>query len=54
MFCYQSKEVIELVGIGRTSIYKLEKEGRFPSRVKMGIRCTRWHKSDIEKYIASL
>ena len=48
------KEVCQSVKLGKTSIYKLEKEGRFPNRVKMGVRCTRWRKSDIDKYIAGL
>ncbi len=47
------KEVCQSVKLGKTSIYKLEKERRFPSRVSLGVRRVAWRKSDIDRYIAS-
>lgn len=48
------KEVCQIVGLSRTFIYKLEKRGEFPKRVKLGVRRVAWRKSDIEKFIAGL
>ncbi|MBR0573387.1 MULTISPECIES: helix-turn-helix transcriptional regulator [Pasteurellaceae] len=46
-------EVVELVGIGVTSIYKYMKQGKFPQPKRIGKRAVRWRLSDIEEYINS-
>ncbi len=47
------KEVCEIVTLSVTQIWRLEKEGKFPAKVKLGVRRIAWRKSDIEKYIAA-
>ncbi len=46
-------EVVDLVGLGVTSIYKYMKQGKFPQPKKIGKRAVRWRLSDIEEYINS-
>jgi prophage regulatory protein len=47
------KQVIERTELGKTTIYKLQKQGRFPRSVPMMNRSVRWIESEIEEYLAS-
>lgn len=47
------KQVQALVPASRVSIWRWEKEGRFPKRIKLG-SATRWRESDIQKWISEL
>lgn len=42
------QEVMDILGCGRTTVFKLLKEGRLPEGSKIG-RCRRWRESDIRK-----
>jgi len=46
-------EVQERVGLSRTHIWRLERTGEFPQRVKLGPRCVAWRASEIEAWIES-
>ena len=45
-------EVKERVGLGRSTIYRMLGEGRFPQSIKIGERAAAWRESDIERWIA--
>ena len=45
------KDVCTLTGLSKTSIYRMEKEGQFPSRVKIGKRSVAWYSSDIDEFL---
>jgi prophage regulatory protein len=45
-------QVIELVGLRRAAIYKLQSEGRFPRRVKLGVRAVGWVEAEIQEWLA--
>src|SRR5258706_4644154 len=40
-------DVIKLVGLSRSMVYKLIGEGRFPDRTRIGHRAVRWRAADI-------
>ena len=40
-------------GLSRSTIYKLEAEGKFPKRIKLGERAVGWRTSDIDAWIES-
>lgn len=40
-------EVISLVGLKTTTIYKMASEGTFPKQVKLGARSVAWIKSEV-------
>jgi prophage regulatory protein len=40
-------EVKEIVGLGKTMIYRLERQGKFPQRYKPGGWATRWSKREV-------
>ena len=46
-------EVQEMVGLSRTTIWRLEKQGKFPARRAIGENSVGWLKEDIEKWIKS-
>ncbi|MDQ2069196.1 helix-turn-helix transcriptional regulator [Natronospira bacteriovora] len=45
-------EVIARTGLSDTSIWRREKEGRFPPRIRLGARCTVWRACDLEQWLA--
>ena len=47
-------EVKAVTGLSKTTIYRFEKEGRFPSRVSLGERSVGWFEDDIEGFLMSL
>ena len=47
------KEVCGIIPFSRQHILRLEKQGDFPKRVKLGVKRIAWRKSDIEKFIAA-
>jgi prophage regulatory protein len=46
--------VISILGIGRSSLWKGVKEGKYPQPVKLGPKTTRWRAEDIRAYLNSL
>ena len=47
-------EVKALTGLSKTTIYRFEKEGRFPSRVSLGERSVGWFEDEIENFLIAL
>lgn len=47
------KEVTQITGLSRSTIYKLMNDSLFPNSVKLGIRSVAWLRSDIIKWIES-
>jgi len=47
-------KVREMTGKSRTTIWRDEKEGRFPKRVKLGVRAVGWLRSDLEAWLQGL
>ena len=45
------KDVEEIVGLSRSTIYKLMSTGAFPSSIRLGPRAVGWRLSDIEAWI---
>lgn len=45
-------EVVALVGLGFTTIWRLEKRGEFPARKQLSIGRVAWLSTEIEAWIA--
>ena len=45
------KDVEEIVGLSRSTIYKLMSTGAFPRYIRLGPRAVGWRLSDIEAWI---
>lgn len=46
------KEVTELTGISRTTIWRMERNGKFPARVQLGVGSVGWKSSSLQKWMA--
>lgn len=46
-------EVIERTGLSRTTIWRREKGGSFPKRVRLGDNSVAWREEEIEDWIES-
>jgi len=47
------KEVLELTGLSRTTLWRLEKKGRFPARLPLSAGSVGWRNSEINDWVAS-
>ncbi|WP_235001279.1 helix-turn-helix transcriptional regulator [Nitrosovibrio sp. Nv4] len=46
-------EVSRVTGLSRSSIYRLEASGQFPSRVKLSECASGWHSEEVQAWVAS-
>ncbi|MFA4968128.1 MAG: AlpA family phage regulatory protein [Sulfuritalea sp.] len=46
------KQICDLTGLSRASIYALEKAGKFPGKVALGARAVAWRESTVAKWMA--
>ena len=46
-------QVCKVTGLGRSMIYQLEAERRFPTRVRIGLRAVGWVESEVQLWLAS-
>ncbi len=44
-------QVLERTGLGKTTIYELQKLGRFPHSVSLTSSCVRWIESEIDDWL---
>jgi len=47
------KQVLELTGLGRSTVYKLEADQKFPKRVQLGARAVGWIQHEIEGWLSA-
>lgn len=47
-------EVKMVTGLSKTTIYRFEKQGRFPSRVSLGERSVGWMEDDVHNFLLRL
>ena len=46
------RQVSQLTGLGRSMIYQMQAEGRFPQRIKLGERAVGWLESEVRDWLA--
>jgi len=47
------RQVSQLTGLGRSMIYQMQAEGRFPQRIKLGDRAEGWLESEVRGWLAT-
>lgn len=50
----RSEEVQKIAGVSRTTLWRMERKGQFPSRVPLGTGSIGWRMSDIEEWMNSI
>lgn len=48
------KEVTQLTGVSRTTIWRMERNGKFPARVQLGIGCVGWKRNEVAIWLENL
>ena len=46
-------EVLTRTALGRSTIYRLMREGSFPEPLRIGARAVRWRQSEVEDWVAA-
>ena len=41
------KELSEMIGVSRTSLWRFERDGNFPKHINLGVRSIGWRLSEI-------
>ena len=47
------RKVLELTGLGRSTVYRMMAEGTFPLPVRIGRRAVAWHSPPVEEWTLS-
>ena len=47
------KDVVQITGLSRSSIYKFIEEGKFPKQIYLSQRTVAWSKADIDEWVQS-
>lgn len=47
------RELVRWLGLSRTTIWRLERDGRFPARIRTSARLVAWSEADIEAWLAN-
>ncbi|WP_235200658.1 helix-turn-helix transcriptional regulator [Pseudomonas monteilii] len=42
-----------MIGLSRSTIWRMEQEGRFPKRVKIGAKSVAWRMSDLSAWMST-
>ena len=45
------RDVLKIIGLGRSSIYLMMQENRFPRAVQLGIRALGWRQTEIHEWL---
>ena len=48
---YRAKELQQVTGLSRSTIWRMEREGSFPQRLKISTGCVGWRKSEIDEWV---
>lgn len=49
----RTKAVVKATGLSRTTLWRLERRGDFPKRIRLGPNSTGWIQSEIQEWIES-
>jgi predicted DNA-binding transcriptional regulator AlpA len=49
----RNKQLRQLTGLSNTTIWRLEREGAFPARIRLSQKSVGWRRSEIETWLAT-
>jgi len=47
------KELCQITGLSASTLWRLESEGDFPSRIHLGTKSVGWRRSEVEQWLAT-
>ena len=48
------KQILEIVPLGKSTVWKMVAEGNFPQPIKLTERCTAWRESEVQQWMEEL
>ena len=45
------KDVINMTGLSRSTIYQNIADGKFPAQIKLGLRCVAWSSEEVNNWM---
>jgi predicted DNA-binding transcriptional regulator AlpA len=51
MLILRTADVIRRTGLSRTTLWRLERQGEFPARVRLGLNSIGWREDEVEHWI---
>ena len=49
----RERAVCEAVGLSRSTVYRMERRGKFPNRVRLGEQSVGWYQDEIQRWLDS-
>lgn len=49
----RTKHIVELTGLSRMTIYRMERDGRFPARRQLGANSVAWLEEDVAAWVSA-
>lgn len=47
----RKREVFNRTGLSQSTVYRMEKAGKFPKRIQISIQCVGWVESEVDDWI---
>jgi len=48
-----TNEVLNITGLSRTTLWRLERTGKFPQRLRLSMNRVGWRKEEVDEWIAT-
>jgi prophage regulatory protein len=49
----RTADVVRLTGLSKTTLWRLERRGIFPSRIRLGLNSVGWRDEEVQRWIES-
>jgi predicted DNA-binding transcriptional regulator AlpA len=53
MHILRTSDVTRLTGLSRTTLWRLERQGKFPTRVRLGLNSVGWRNEEVQHWVES-
>jgi prophage regulatory protein len=53
MHILRTSDVTRLTGLSRTTLWRLERQGQFPQRIRFGRNAVGWRNEEVERWVES-
>jgi predicted DNA-binding transcriptional regulator AlpA len=53
MHILRTSDVTRLTGLSRTTLWRLERQGKFPTRIRLGVNSIGWRDEEVRHWVES-
>ena len=51
MHILRACDVIRVTGLSRTTLWRLERQGEFPTRIRLGLNSVGWREEEVQNWV---